>query len=82
MQADDVKKILQSHLPECEFTVSGDGNHFDITAIGDVFDGLNAVKRQQLLYGGLSQQIADGSVHAVNMKTFTRTEWQQAKDGA
>jgi acid stress-induced BolA-like protein IbaG/YrbA len=77
MQADDVKQLLQAHLPECEINVAGDGSHFEITAIGDVFDGLNTLKRQQLVYGGLNQAIADGSVHAVNMKTYSRVEWQQ-----
>lgn len=77
MQADEVKQLLQSQLPDCQIEVSGDGNHFDITVIGEVFEGLNAVKKQQLVYAGLNQQIADGSVHAVNMKTYTVAEWQQ-----
>ena len=68
--------MLQSHLPDCDIDVVGDGSHFDITVVGDVFEGLNAVKKQQLVYAGLNQSIADGSVHAVNMKLFTRAEWQ------
>lgn len=79
MQPEEVKQILQSHLPDCDIEVTGDGSHFDITVVGDVFEGLNAVKKQQLVYAGLNPQIADGSVHAVNMKTFTRAEWQQSE---
>ncbi len=77
MQPADVKKLLQAHLPECDIEVEGEGSHYNVTVIGDVFEGLNAVKKQQLVYAGLNQQIADGSVHAVNMKTFTRAEWEQ-----
>lgn len=77
MQPEEVKSILQNHMPECDIEVTGDGSHFDITAIGDVFEGLNAVKKQQFVYAGLNQLIAEGSVHAVNIKTFTRAEWQQ-----
>ena len=77
MQTDQVKQILQAHLPDCTIEVGGDGNHVDVTVIGDVFEGLNAVKKQQLVYAGLNQQISDGSVHAVNMKTYTCAEWQQ-----
>lgn len=77
MQVEQVKEILQSQLPDCEMTVSGDGRHFEITVIGDVFEGLNAVKRQQLVYAALNPQIADGTIHAVNMKTFTKAESQQ-----
>lgn len=77
MQADQVKQLLSERIPECDFEVSGDGSHFDITAVGDVFEGLNAVKRQQVVYAGLRDNIADGSIHAVNMKTYTHSEWQQ-----
>ncbi len=74
MQPDQVKTILQQQLADCDITVEGDGSHFDITVIGDVFEGLNAVKKQQVVYAALNEQIADGSIHAVNMKTYTRAE--------
>ena len=77
MQVDQVKALLEAHLSDCDIEVTGDGSHFDLTIVGDVFDGLNAVKKQQLVYAALNAQIADGSIHAVNMKLFTRAEWQQ-----
>ncbi len=79
MQSDEVKEILEAQMPGCEIEVAGDGRHFDVTVVGDVFEGLNAVKKQQLVYAGLNQYIADGSVHAVNMKTYTRSEWAELK---
>ena len=77
MQADQVKALLQEHLADCEVHVAGAGSHYDITVIGDVFAGLNAVKKQQMVYAGLNAQIADGSIHAVNIKAFTPEEWAQ-----
>ena len=77
MEPEQVKQILQAHLPDCDIDVATDGGHFNITVIGDVFEGLNAVKKQQMVYAALNPHIADGSIHAVNMKTFTRAEWQQ-----
>ena len=77
MQAEDVKNLLEAGLESCEITVEGDGSHFDILVVGDVFDGLRAVKRQQVVYGALSEQIASGSIHAVNMRTLTRSEWEE-----
>lgn len=74
MQPEQLKEILQTHLPECDIDVVGDGRHFELKIVGDVFEGLNAVKRQQLVYAGLNVQIADGSVHAVNMTTQTHAE--------
>lgn len=76
MDAAMVKALLQAHLEECEFHVQGEGSHYDITAIGPVFEGLRPVKKQQLVYAALSDQIADGSIHAVNIRTYTPAEWQ------
>ena len=76
MDAATVKGLLQSHMPDCEFHVQGEGNHYDITAIGVVFDGLRPVKKQQLVYAALSDHIGDGSIHAVNIRTFTPGQWQ------
>ena len=76
MDAATVKALLQAHMEECEFHVQGEGSHYDITAIGPVFEGLRPVKKQQLVYAALSDQIADGSIHAVNIRTYTPAEWQ------
>ena len=76
MDAATVKALLQDHLSDCEFQVQGEGSHYDIIAVGEVFDGLRPVRRQQLVYGALGECIADGSVHAVNIRTFTPAEWQ------
>ncbi len=76
MDAATVKVLLQTHLADCEFHVQGEGNHYDIIAIGEVFEGLRPVRKQQLVYGALSEQIAEGSIHAVNIRTYTPAEWQ------
>ena len=81
MEANAVKALLEAHLESCEFHVQGDGSHYDIVAIGAVFDGLRPVKKQQLVYAALSDQIANGSIHAVNIRTFTPGEWQSRGQG-
>lgn len=81
MDADTLKSLLQNHLSDCEFQVQGEGSHFEIIAIGEMFEGLRPVRKQQLVYGALSDCIGNGSVHAVNIRTFTPTEWQaQSRD--
>tara|TARA_R110002049_G_scaffold55813_7_gene154436 strand:- start:20 stop:265 length:246 start_codon:yes stop_codon:yes gene_type:complete len=76
MDTDTVKGLLQQHMPDCEFYVEGEGSHYNIAAIGEVFEGLRPVKKQQLVYAALSDHIADGSIHAVNIRTFTPEQWQ------
>ena len=75
MDAASVQALLEAHLTDCQFHVQGEGSHYDIAAIGEVFDGLRPVKKQQLVYAALSDHIADGSIHAVNIRTFTPAEW-------
>lgn len=77
MQPEEVKQLLQTRLPDCEIDVNGDGRHFAIRVIGDVFAGLTPVKKQQVVYAALSEQFADGSIHAVDqLVTLTPAEWQ------
>jgi acid stress-induced BolA-like protein IbaG/YrbA len=76
MNAATVQALLKDHLPDCEFHVQGEGSNYDIVAVGTVFEGLRPVKKQQLVYGALSAEIAEGAIHAVNIRTFTPQEWQ------
>lgn len=76
MDAAAVKVLLQNHMSDCDFHVDGEGSHYNIEAIGDVFADLRPVKKQQLVYAALTAHIADGSIHAVNIRTYTHAEWQ------
>ena len=77
MDSAQLKALLEADIAHCEFVVQGEGNHYDIVAIGEVFEGLRPVQKQQVVYAALGEQIADGTVHAVNIKTFTPKEWQE-----
>ena len=45
-----------------------------VSAVGDLFDGLNAVKRQQAVYDVLNEHISSGAIHAVTMRLSTPAE--------
>ena len=77
MDVDTVKALLESQLQDCEFHVQGEGSRYDIAAIGDVFEGLRPVQKQQVVYAALKDRIADGSIHAVNVRTFTPAQWRE-----
>jgi acid stress-induced BolA-like protein IbaG/YrbA len=77
MQASEVKQLLESQLDSCEAIVEAEGNHYSLTVISDVFKGLMPVKKQQLVYAVLNEAISSGAIHAVNMKTFTREQWEK-----
>ena len=81
MDAAQVTARLEAHLDECEIIVRGSGDQYDLTVIGAVFEGMRAVKKQQLVYAALTSQIAEGSIHAVNIATFTPQEWLEHSRG-
>jgi len=74
MSPAEILQILQTESPEVSWHVDGDGYKYEVEAVGDVFDGLNAVKRQQFVYRVLNPYIADGRIHAVTIRTYTPAE--------
>ncbi len=74
MEAEQIQVLLESALPGCEIAVEGGGGKFLVSAVGEVFAGLNAVKRQQTIYKILNQHIASGAIHAVTMRLQTAAE--------
>ena len=79
MTPEEVQEMIAAGLPDCEVKVSGDGSHFEAVVIGDVFDGLSLVKKQQKVYATLGDKITSGEVHALTIKTFTADEYAKAQ---
>ncbi len=79
MNPEDVKQRIAAGLPDCEITVTGDGSHFEVIAVGEVFAGLSPVKKQQLVYGTVNDLITSGELHALTIKAYTPAEWEQAR---
>lgn len=75
MTNEELLKILQVAYPDVEFSVKGDGSHFNIEAKGAIFNGLTRIKQQQLLNKVLAPYVADGRLHAViyNIKSVEVT---------
>lgn len=80
MQPSDVKALLESRIDDCQFYVQGEGCNFQVIAVGDVFGDLSPVKRQQMIYSELSDEIASGALHAISIKTYTPAQWEQAPE--
>ena len=76
MDASQIATELNAELFDCQVTVDGGDGKYQVTVIGDVFEGLNAVKRQQTIYKILNEHITSGAIHAVTMSLITVTESQ------
>jgi acid stress-induced BolA-like protein IbaG/YrbA len=74
----DLLKQRLIQIPELShIAVEGDGLHFQITLVSPAFDGQSKLARQRLVYSYLKDWLADGSLHAVELTTFTPQEWDK-----
>jgi acid stress-induced BolA-like protein IbaG/YrbA len=75
MQSVEVKNLLEAQLSGVQVEVEGEGCNFQLNLISDELAALGLVKRQQQVYAHLNPWIADGRIHAVTMKFFSRADW-------
>jgi len=80
MQAVEVKNIIETQISEATVITAGEGCNFEVTVVSEKFEGLLPVKRQQLVYKCVENQIADGSIHALTIKAYTPAQWQKAQN--
>lgn len=78
MEPEAVKDLIEAGLPGVDITVQGDGSHFDVTAVGDVFDGKSMLEQQKMIYATLGERITSGEIHAINIKCYTPAQWATA----
>ena len=77
MDTNEIKDVLMQALALQEAHVTGDGSHFQVIAVGELFADMRRVKKQQAVYAPLMEYIADNRIHALSIKAYTPQEWQR-----
>jgi acid stress-induced BolA-like protein IbaG/YrbA len=71
---------IENHLRVMEgveyVQVTGDGYHYHLVIVSDVFSDKSKLARQQWVYAQIKDYITTGSLHALSMKTWTKNEWE------
>lgn len=76
MNPEEIKTLIEQHLPDCRAAVSTDGQgHYEALVVSPAFAGKRSVARHQLVYGALGERVGR-EIHALALKTFTPEEWQ------
>ena len=73
----EIQACVQAHFGDAQVNVEEQGGHYTITVVTEAMSGLSPVKRQQAVYAPLSDMIADGRLHAVNIRSYTPDEYGQ-----
>jgi acid stress-induced BolA-like protein IbaG/YrbA len=80
MLEDVIYQAIAAHIA-CEFLdVSGDGRHFDAIVVSSEFSDKSRLERHRLIYAALGERMKE-EVHALSMKLYTPTEWEQLNNG-
>ena len=80
MEISEVRHLIEACIPGCEITVAGEGCSFSVIIVGEAFEGLSLVQRQQKVLATVKEPLSTGALHAISMKVYTPSEWdtQQA----
>ncbi|WP_372880513.1 BolA family protein [Psychromonas sp.] len=74
-----IKEKLEQALVLDECIVKGENGNFQVIVVSDMFTDMSRVKKQQVVYGPLTEEIASNAIHALTIKALTPDEWQKQK---
>ena len=79
MDIETIKEKLAQTLVLDECIVKGENGSFEVIAVGELFSGLTRIKKQQMIYGPLTEYITSNEIHALTIKAFSPDDWQKQK---
>jgi acid stress-induced BolA-like protein IbaG/YrbA len=82
MTLEEIKRTIEQALPQATVYVldpHNDGQHFQSIVVSPQFEGLPLVKQHQLVMNALKGALTT-TVHALQLKTYTPTRWDEVKD--
>ena len=79
MEANEVQEIVAKAFAGGQVEVERDGSHYLIKVVHESFEGMMPVKKQQAVYACLNEYIASGAIHAVHIKAYSPSQYDQLK---
>ncbi|MCM1984743.1 BolA family protein [Lyngbya confervoides] len=70
--------MIREGIPDAQVTVedlTGGGDHYQATVISESFNGKTLVQQHQMVYRAVNAIMADETLHALALKTFTPEKW-------
>tara|TARA_B100000214_G_scaffold320383_1_gene255526 strand:- start:1012 stop:1248 length:237 start_codon:yes stop_codon:yes gene_type:complete len=72
VQPSEIISAIKKALPDSQVQVedlNGGGDHLQVNVISSSFEGLSLIKQHQIIYGVLSKEMANESIHALALNT-------------
>ncbi len=74
MTPEALKQLITDNLAAESIEVNGEGSKFEVEIVSTIFDGLNTIKRHQLVYKITNPYISTGEIHALSIRAHTPAE--------
>ena len=76
LSAEQLKNYITQSL-DCDYiqVLGDDGTHFEAVIVSPAFEGKRMLQQHQLVYAALGDRMR-AEIHALGMKTYTPTQWQ------
>ena len=74
MTPEHIQHLIASQMPDAAVEVSGGEGKFVANVISDAFAGLTPLKRHQLVYACVNDEIVSGELHALTIVAKTIAE--------
>ena len=81
MKASKVKELITAGLTNPHVEVedtTGTGDHFNAVIISDDFKNISLIEQHQLVYKTLGTYLTN-EIHALQLKTYTKSAWENIK---
>ena len=76
MDPENIKRLIEQGLEDCQASVVGDGRHFEAVIVCEAFTGKSMVEQHQMVYRALGNNM-DEAIHALSMRTLTPEQYAQ-----
>ena len=81
MNANDIKAVIESVIAtDFVLAESEDNIHFYITIVSSEFKGKSKMKQHKMIMELFRADIANETIHALSLKTFTPEKWTKLQD--
>ena len=79
MEPEEIKQLIESGITDSQAIVTGESGKYEAIVISSAFEGMTMVKEHQLVYATVNEHIASGALHALTIKAYTPSEWEEIK---
>jgi len=78
--SEEIKQIVGKAIPVQLIEIqdlTGGGDHWQLIIVSPAFEGKGLVEQHRMVNEALKDQMADQSIHALALKSFSPVQWEK-----